>query len=147
MSLEFTLTRPEASLQEAEEAARMAGVLNDIMAMPMQFHTRVSESGSSLSGGQAQRILIARALIGRPDILLFDEATSALDNLNQRTVCETLRTLPCTKIVVAHRLSTVMHCDRILVIDNGRIAQEGTFDELMAKEGPFRALAKGQIEP
>lgn len=143
----ITLTRPEATLQEAEEAARMAGVLNDIMAMPMQFHTRVSESGSSLSGGQAQRILIARALIGRPDILLFDEATSALDNLNQRTVCETLRTLPCTKIVVAHRLSTVMHCDRILVIDKGRIAQEGTFDELMAKEGPFRALAKGQIEP
>ena len=101
----------------------------------MQMQTVVSEGNSNFSGGQKQRILIARALIANPSILLLDEATSALDNISQRIVSEHLDKLDCTRIVVAHRLSTIRNCNRIIVLDKGTIVEEGNYEELMAKQG------------
>ena len=124
----------------------MAGVDEDIRAMPMGMHTLVSEGGGGLSGGQKQRIVIARAIISKPSILLFDEATSALDNITQEQVIRSLATLQCTRIVIAHRLSTVRDCDRILVLDKGSIVEEGSFEELMAKKGLFYEFAARQIQ-
>jgi len=125
----------------------LAGVDEDIRAMPMGMHTLVSEGGGGLSGGQKQRIVIARAIISKPSILLFDEATSALDNITQEQVIRSLATLQCTRIVIAHRLSTVRDCDRILVLDKGRsIVEEGSFEELMAKKGLFYEFAARQIQ-
>jgi NHLM bacteriocin system ABC transporter ATP-binding protein len=134
-----------ASLDEAWEAARMAGLADDIKAMPMGMHTMVSEGGSTLSGGQRQRLMIARAIVNRPRILLFDEATSALDNRTQSIVSRSLESLQATRIVVAHRLSTIVNADRIFVVDKGRLVQTGTYSELMTQEGPFAELAKRQI--
>ena len=111
----------------------------------MQMQTVVSEGNSNFSGGQKQRILIARALIANPSILLLDEATSALDNISQRIVSEHLDKLDCTRIVVAHRLSTIRNCNRIIVLDKGTIVEEGNYEELMAKQGLFYKLAKRQI--
>jgi ABC-type multidrug transport system fused ATPase/permease subunit len=105
----------------------------------------VIEGVSGLSGGQIQRILIARALITQPDILLFDEATSALDNRTQSVVAQSLEALRATRIVIAHRLSTIRAADRIHVLDAGRLAESGTFDELMARNGTFAALARRQL--
>jgi len=113
--------------------------------MPMGMHTMISEGGGGLSGGQKQRILIARAIIAKPSILLFDEATSALDNITQEEVIKNLNALKCTRIVIAHRLSTVRECDRILVMDQGTVAEEGTYEELMARRGLFYEFASRQI--
>ncbi|OZA77559.1 MAG: hypothetical protein B7X76_10435, partial [Azorhizobium sp. 39-67-5] len=107
--------------------------------------TMVSEGAGTLSGGQKQRLLIARALIRKPRILFLDEATSALDNLAQAHVSDALSRLRTTRLVIAHRLSTVMAADRIIVMDAGRIVQEGRYDALMATDGPFAALARRQI--
>jgi ATP-binding cassette subfamily C protein len=134
-----------ASLQEAWTAARMAGLADDITAMPMGMHTVISEGGGTLSGGQRQRLLIARAIVSRPQILLFDEATSALDNRTQATVSASLERLQATRIVVAHRLSTIANADRIFVLERGRLVQSGRFQDLMAEKGPFAQLAKRQI--
>jgi ABC-type bacteriocin/lantibiotic exporter with double-glycine peptidase domain len=111
----------------------------------MGLHTVISEAGSGFSGGQKQRILIARALISKPDIIFFDEATSALDNLSQKAVSDNLGQLMCTRVVIAHRLSTIRHCDRIIVLDKGKIAEEGTFEELMAKKGLFYEMSLRQL--
>ena len=100
---------------------------------------------NEMSGGQKQRILIARALVSNPDILLFDEATSALDNITQKHVADSISRLGCTRIVIAHRLSTVKDCDRIIVMEKGTIAEEGTFDELMDKKGYFYGSARRQL--
>ena len=136
---------PDLSLDDAWAAAEAAAVADDIRAMPMQMQTILAEGGS-VSGGQRQRIMIARALARKPRILILDEATSALDNASQRIVTETLAKLKdVTKIVIAHRLSTVRTADRIYVLDAGRVAEEGTFDELMAKCGLFATLAKRQM--
>ncbi|MBD2209637.1 NHLP bacteriocin export ABC transporter permease/ATPase subunit [Nostoc linckia FACHB-104] len=132
------------SMEEAWEAARMAGLADDINAMPMGMHTVVSEGGTNLSGGQRQRLLIARALALRPRILLFDEATSALDNRTQAIVSESLEKLNVTRIVVAHRLSTIRNADRIYVLQNGRLVQQGNFDELATQPGLFGQLIKRQ---
>jgi NHLM bacteriocin system ABC transporter ATP-binding protein len=134
-----------ASLDDAWTAARMAGLADDIAAMPMGMHTVVSEGGGTLSGGQRQRLLIARAIVSRPQILLFDEATSALDNRTQATVSASLERLQATRIVVAHRLSTIVNADRIFVLERGRLVQSGRFEALMAETGPFADLAKRQI--
>lgn len=139
------ITAPWATLDDAWEAARLAGVDEDIRAMPMGMHTMISEGGGGLSGGQKQRILIARAIIAKPSILLFDEATSALDNITQEEVIKNLNALKCTRIVIAHRLSTVRECDRILVMDQGTVAEEGTYEELMARRGLFYEFASRQI--
>lgn len=133
------------SHEEAWEAARMAGFAEDIRRMPMGMHTMLAEGGGMLSGGQRQRLMIARAIVRRPRILLMDEATSALDNRTQAIVAESLAHLNATRLVIAHRLSTVVHADRIYVIERGRIAQSGTYDELMQADGPFRELARRQI--
>jgi ATP-binding cassette subfamily C protein len=132
------------SVDEAWEAARAAGLAEDIEAMPMGLYTRVGEALSTLSGGQRQRVLIARALASRPRILLLDEATSALDNLSQAKVLESLAALDATRIVIAHRLETVKRADRIVVLDGGRIVQEGTFEELAGRQGLFSALLERQ---
>jgi ABC-type bacteriocin/lantibiotic exporter with double-glycine peptidase domain len=102
------------------------------------------EGSSTLSGGQRQRLMIARALIGRPRILLFDEATSALDNRSQALVMQSLERLSTTRIVIAHRLSTVERADRIFVIERGRLVEDGTYAELVAGDGPFSRLARRQ---
>lgn len=132
------------TMEEAWEAARMAGLDHDVTAMPMGMHTVVSEGGTNLSGGQRQRLLIARALALRPRILLFDEATSALDNHTQAVVSESLDRLKVTRIVVAHRLSTIRNADRIYVLEKGRVVQQGSFEELAAQAGLFSQLIKRQ---
>jgi NHLM bacteriocin system ABC transporter ATP-binding protein len=130
----------------AWEAARLADIAEDIEAMPMGMHTRVSSDGGGLSGGQRQRILIARALVGRPRILLLDEATSALDNRTQADVSTGIDSLQATRILVAHRLSTVRSADRIYVLHQGRIVESGTYDQLLDHGGTFSRLARRQLE-
>jgi NHLM bacteriocin system ABC transporter ATP-binding protein len=134
-----------ATLADAWTAARMAGLAEEIAAMPMGMHTVISEGGGTLSGGQRQRLLIARAIVARPRIVLFDEATSALDNRTQAIVSASLESLQATRIVVAHRLSTIVNAHRIFVMERGQLVQTGTFAELMAEKGPFAELAKRQI--
>jgi NHLM bacteriocin system ABC transporter ATP-binding protein len=133
------------SLDDAWEAARLAGMADEIKAMPMGMYTLVGEGGSSLSGGQRQRLLMARAIVARPKILLLDEATSALDNITQSIVTRSLGTLRATRIVIAHRLTTIQHADRIFVLDQGRVVEAGSFDELMAANGKFAQLAQRQL--
>ena len=139
------VTAPWSTLDDAWEAARLAGFDEDIKNMPMGMHTMISEGSGNISGGQKQRILIARALIARPNILFFDEATSALDNITQRIVTDNINQLGCTRIVIAHRLSTVLACDRIIVLDKGVIAEEGSYETLMARRGLFYDFAVRQI--
>jgi NHLM bacteriocin system ABC transporter ATP-binding protein len=133
------------TLDDAWEAARMAGIEDDIRAMPMGMHTVVSEGAETFSGGQKQRLLIARAIVNRPRILLFDEATSALDNRTQELVSRSLEGLKATRIVIAHRLSTIVNADRIYVIDAGRVAEAGSYRELAAGGGIFSDLARRQL--
>jgi ATP-binding cassette subfamily C protein len=132
------------TLEEAWEAARMAGLADDIKAMPMQMHTVLSEGGSNLSGGQRQRLLIARALALKPRILLLDEATSALDNRTQEIVTTSLNSMNVTRLVIAHRLSTIRTADRIYVMQSGRVIQQGNFEQLAAQEGVFAQLIARQ---
>jgi ABC-type bacteriocin/lantibiotic exporter with double-glycine peptidase domain len=113
--------------------------------MPMGLHTYLSDGGGGVSGGQRQRLMIARAIVGRPQILLFDEATSALDNNTQAIVSRSLESLQATRVVIAHRLSTIMQADRIYVLDKGSIVQSGTYHELIEQPGLFRELAKRQM--
>ena len=113
--------------------------------MPMGIHTLITDGGGTLSGGQRQRLMIARALARRPRVLVLDEATSALDNRTQQIVTESLEAIGITRIVVAHRLSTVQHADRIFVMEGGVVVEEGRFDELMVKGGLFSQLAARQL--
>jgi NHLM bacteriocin system ABC transporter ATP-binding protein len=132
------------SMDDAWEAAEIAGIAEDIRAMPMGMHTMISEGQGGVSGGQKQRLMIARAVAAKPKILMLDEATSALDNITQKQVADSLRTLKCTRIVIAHRLSTIKECDRIIMLDGGKIAEDGTYDELIAKGGAFADLVRRQ---
>lgn len=134
-----------ATLDDAWEAARMSGLDEDIRRMPMGMHTLVSDGGGTLSGGQRQRLMIARAIVNRPRILLMDEATSALDNRTQAIVSASLDGLRATRVVIAHRLSTILHADRIHVLVAGAIVESGTYDELMARDGVFAAMARRQL--
>ncbi|MBD2184375.1 NHLP bacteriocin export ABC transporter permease/ATPase subunit [Planktothrix sp. FACHB-1355] len=133
------------TMDEAWAAAKMAGLAEDIEQMPMGMHTVVSEGGSNLSGGQRQRLFIARSLVLKPKILIFDEATSALDNRTQAIVIESLAQLKVTRIVVAHRLSTIRYADRIYVIVGGEVKQVGNFEELMSQPGMFADLMARQM--
>ncbi len=130
--------------EEAWEAAEIAGIADDIRNMPMGMNTIITEGNGIISGGQKQRLLIARAIASKPKILIFDEATSALDNITQKQISDALDELKCTRIVIAHRLSTIKNCDRIIVIDDGKIAEEGTYDSLMNNKGAFYELVKRQ---
>ena len=122
------------TMDDAWNAARLAGLDEDIRAMPMGMHTVISEGGGGLSGGQRQRLMIARAIASRPRILLFDEATSALDNQTQAIVSRSLEALDATRIVIAHRLSTIVKADRIFVLEAGRVVLEGTKETLRADD-------------
>lgn len=133
------------TMDEAWEAARAAGLVEDITAMPMGMHTYISEGGGNLSGGQRQRVLIARALVCKPRLILFDEATSALDNRTQAMVTASLDRLRVTRMVIAHRLSTIRHATRIYVLAGGRIVQQGRFEELAHQEGLFAQLMARQL--
>lgn len=133
------------TMEDAWEAAEMAGIAEDIRAMPMGMHTVISEGSGNISGGQRQRLLIARAIAGRPAIVMLDEATSALDNRTQAIVTESLNRMNATRIVIAHRLSTIRDAERIVVIDDGRVAEQGSFEELMEMGGMFAQLAKRQM--
>ncbi len=133
------------TLEDARQAARLAGIEEEIQALPMGMQTMVSAGGKTFSGGQKQRLLIARALATKPRMLFFDEATSALDNRSQAAVSENIGRLQVTRVVVAHRLSTVIHADRIYVFDGGKIVQSGSFEELMSRDGLFSELARRQI--
>lgn len=140
----IVITAPELTLEDAWQAAELAGIADDIRAMPMGMHTVVSEGQGGVSGGQRQRIMIARAVAPKPKLLIFDEATSALDNKTQKQVSEALDKMGCTRVVIAHRLSTIRHCDRILVLDGGKIVEDGTYDELIEKGGFFAELVERQ---
>ncbi|MDB4891452.1 MAG: transporter related [Gemmatimonadetes bacterium] len=130
---------------DAWEAATMAGMEEDIKAMPMGIYTVLSEGGTTLSGGQRQRLLIARAIVQKPRIILFDEATSALDNRTQDLVTDSLARINATRVVVAHRLSTIRNADCIYVMDAGRLVQQGTFEELVSQQGLFEQLVRRQV--
>jgi len=135
----------DADMEKVTEAAKKAAVYDEIDAMPMKFNTILSSEADVVSGGQKQRIVLARALMNNPKILFLDEATSAMDNVTQQVVKENLDALGITRIVVAHRLSTVKDCDRILVMEKGRIAEEGSFEELMKMDGLFAKMARRNL--
>lgn len=140
----IVISSPHLTLDDAWEAAKIASVDKDIDEMPMGMHTYISDGQGGISGGQKQRILIARAVANKPSILIFDEATSALDNVTQKSVTDALDRLHCTRIVVAHRLSTIQRCDRIIVFDKGKIVEEGKYEELIDKKGHFYELVERQ---
>jgi ABC-type bacteriocin/lantibiotic exporter with double-glycine peptidase domain len=140
----IALTNPELPLEAVAEAARIACVHDDIAAMPMGYDTQLHDGGASVSGGQRQRIALARALVHRPSILLLDEATSELDTVTEQKIYTNLDTISSTTIVIAHRLSTIRNADLILVMDQGRIVETGTHEQLLARGGAYTALVHAQ---
>ncbi len=140
----IAISNPSMTVDDAWKAAEMVGMKEDIEHMPMGMNTLIQEGGGGISGGQKQRLMIARAIAGNPSILMFDEATSALDNITQKIVSDSLDTLKCTRIVIAHRLSTIRNCDRILMMDSGKIVEQGTYEELIEKGGLFAKLVERQ---
>ena len=138
------ISAPYLSVDDAWKAAEIADIADDIRRMPMGMHTIISEGSGGISGGQKQRLMIARAVAPDPKILMFDEATSALDNVTQKKVSEALDSLKCTRIVIAHRLSTIKQCDRIIVLDGGKIVEDGTYGQLIDRKGYFYELVERQ---
>jgi ATP-binding cassette subfamily B protein len=136
---------PDIGMERVAKAAQIAAVHDDIMQMPMGYETFVSEGGNALSGGQRQRIAIARAIAATPAIMLFDEATSALDVITEQKVEQNLRWLGCTQIIIAHRLSTVRNADRILVLDDGKLVEQGTHDKLIRQNRYYAKLIRSQL--
>jgi ABC-type bacteriocin/lantibiotic exporter with double-glycine peptidase domain len=142
----ITLQDPGIAMPQVVEAAQLAGIHEDILAMPMGYDTLVTDGGGSLSGGQRQRVALARALVHRPAILLLDEATSALDAITESQVHQHLAALRCTRIVIAHRLNTIRNADLILVLEDGAIVERGAHAALLAHRGPYAALVQSQME-
>src|SRR5699024_656797 len=136
----ITMYSPSAQLEDVKEAAKLAKIHDDISSLPMGYNTMISEFGTNFSGGQKQRIALARALINKPSILLLDEATSSLDTIVEKEIDEILSDLDCTRIVIAHRLSTVKNADKIFVLDNGKIVEIGTHNDLLRKQGYYYEL-------
>lgn len=141
----IAVTKPDATPHELRKAIYAVGLERDLDTMPMGTQTVLTEDGEMISGGQRQKILIARALLNDPKLLFFDEATGALDNLSQKVITDTLKATDATRVVIAHRLSTVVDCDRIIVLSGGGIAEEGTFEELMERKGAFYSMAQRQM--
>ena len=141
----ITITAPGATMKDVQNVIEAVGLKADIDQMPMGVQTVLSENSGTISGGQQQRILIARAIISHPAILIFDEATSALDNVTQAAVCESLDKMNVTRIVVAHRLSTIKNCDRIYVLQGGKLVEQGSYNALMEQNGLFHRLAVRQL--
>ena len=140
----IVISAPWLTRQDAWDAAELAGIADDIRSMPMGMDTIITEGAGGISGGQRQRLMIARAIAPKPKILMFDEATSALDNITQKKISESLDSLKCTRIVIAHRLSTIKQCDRIIVLDKGKIIEDGKYEELIEKNGFFAELVARQ---
>jgi ABC-type bacteriocin/lantibiotic exporter with double-glycine peptidase domain len=143
----ISLTEPTLTLDRVVGAARQACIHEDIDRMPMGYDTLIADGGSSLSGGQRQRIALARALVHKPAVLILDEATSALDAETERRVMENLGRLNCTRVILAHRLSTIASADLILVMDEGEIIEAGTHAELLARGQHYRRLVAAQLRP
>lgn len=133
------------TMDDAWLAAKRVGLDKDIQEMPMGMYTAISEGSGNISGGQRQRILLARSIVNNPHVLILDEATSALDNTTQAIVTRSLEEMSCTRIIIAHRLSTIRNADRIIVMDSGRIIEEGSFESLMEQKGVFAELAGRQL--
>jgi ATP-binding cassette subfamily B protein len=144
----IALTDPSIDFGRVVKAARLAGIHDEIMAMPMGYETIVADGGSSLSGGQRQRVALARALVAEPAILLLDEATSAVDNTTEKVVMDNLASLRCVRIIIAHRLSTITFADKIVVLDQGQVVEFGSHQELMAARSHYYELTRsGMREP
>jgi ATP-binding cassette, subfamily B, bacterial len=142
----IALTDPDATTEVIERAARVACIHDDIMAMPLGYDTAVSDGGASLSGGQRQRVALARALVLEPVILLLDEATSSLDTVTESLIYANLARLDCTRVVIAHRISTIAAADLIVVMEEGRFVEQGTHGELLARRGHYFELARSQTQ-
>jgi ABC-type bacteriocin/lantibiotic exporter with double-glycine peptidase domain len=141
----IALGDPAAPLEPVIEAARQAQLHEDVMAMPMGYDTPMVDRGASLSGGQRQRLALARALLRNPAVLLLDEATSHLDAITERRVQQALAAQRCTRIVIAHRLSTVLNADLILVMDDGQLVEAGRHEALLARGGVYAELVRAQM--
>ncbi|HEX7839204.1 MAG TPA: peptidase domain-containing ABC transporter [Kofleriaceae bacterium] len=142
----IALSDPNASYEQIVDAARHAAVDEDIRAMPMGYDTILNDGGASMSGGQRQRVALARALVHKPALLILDEATSALDGETERRVIRSLEDLRCTRIILAHRLSTIVNADLILVMDAGEVVEAGTHHELLARDAHYSRLVAAQLQ-
>lgn len=135
----ITLTSPKSTYEEVNKIVEMVGLKEDIEKMPMSLHTFVSEDNLTISGGQKQRILLARAILGKPSLFVLDEATNALDKITQAAITRYIDSSDTTTVIVAHRLSTIKNCDNIIVLDDGKIAEQGNFNNLLKKRRYFSA--------
>jgi ABC-type bacteriocin/lantibiotic exporter with double-glycine peptidase domain len=140
----IALGRPQMSLDEVIDAAKRAAIHDEIAALPMGYETILADGGASMSGGQRQRLALARALAAAPAIMLLDEATSNLDSVTEAAIQRSLASLRCTRVVIAHRLSTVVDADLILVMDRGRVVESGTHRELLSRGDVYRRLYERQ---
>ncbi|TKJ07729.1 ATP-binding cassette domain-containing protein, partial [Bacillus cereus] len=131
----IALHQPDASMEDIIEAAKIAKIHDEIMQMPMKYNTIISELGMNISGGQRQRLAIARALVHKPSILVLDEATSSLDHLNEKEIDNYLSSINCTRIVISHRLTSLINSDIIVVLDEGEIIESGNHEDLLRGNG------------
>lgn len=138
------ISAPHLKEEDAWKAAEIANIANDIREMPMGMKTVISEGQGGISGGQKQRIMIARSIVHKPKVLIFDEATSALDNKTQKSISESINKLNCTRIVIAHRLSTIKNADRIIMLEGGKVIEEGNYQTLIERKGKFAELVDRQ---